>query len=84
MGDRGGRFDQVEVELQRAKKRGSDESRMDRRANVMPKSRERQLRGASSATDRLLRLDDAYRAPSLSERDRGGKAIRPRADDNGV
>jgi hypothetical protein len=47
-------------------------------------SRQRQRRSARSAADRLLRLDDANGAPSLSERDRGGKAIRARADDNGV
>ena len=57
---------------------------MDRGADVVAKSRERQLRGARAAPDRLLRLDDAYGAPRLCERDRGSKAVRPRPDDDGV
>jgi hypothetical protein len=43
-----------------------------------------QLRSARPAADRLLRLDDADGAPGLSERDRGGKAVRPCAYDYGV
>jgi hypothetical protein len=57
---------------------------MNRGADVVPKSWQRQLRGASPAADRLLRLEDANRTPGLSERDRGGKAVRPRPDDDGV
>ena len=57
---------------------------MDRGADVVPKSRQRQLLGALSTADRLLRLDDAYGAPGLSERDRSGQAVRPGPDDDGV
>ncbi|SRR6266516_1483253 len=77
MSDSGRRFDQVELELERAEERGAQEQRMDRGADVVAKSGQCQLRGARPAADRLLRLDDADRASGLGERDRGGKAVRP-------
>jgi hypothetical protein len=84
MCDRDGRLDQVDVELERAEERGGEENRMNRGADVVAKAWKRQLRGARPAADRLLRLDDADRAPGLRERDRGSKAVRPRPDDDGV
>ena len=57
---------------------------MDRRADVVPKSRQRQLLGARSAAGGLSRLEDQDRSSCLSERDRGREAVRPRADDDGV
>ena len=50
----------------------------------MAKARERQLRCARPAPDRLLRFDDANGAPGFSKRHRGGQAIRPRPDDDRV
>jgi len=79
-----GRLDQVEIELQRAEERRSQKRRVDRRADVVTKSRQRQLLGARAAPDRLVRFDDADRAPGLGERDRGRKAVRPCSDDNSV
>ena len=84
MSDRRGRLDQVEVELQRTEERGGRESRMDCGANVVPKSRKRQLRGACPAPDGLVRLDNANRSPGLCERDRSSKAVRPCPDDDSV
>jgi hypothetical protein len=84
MSDRSRRLDQVEVELQRAEERGGEERRVNRGADVVAKPRERQLRRARPAADRLLRFDDADRTPCLGERDRGSQAVRPRADDDGV
>jgi hypothetical protein len=77
MCDCDGRLDQVDLELERAEERGGEEGRMDRGADVVTKAGKRQLRGARPPADRLLRLDDAYRAPRLSEGDRGSKAVRP-------
>jgi hypothetical protein len=84
MSDCSGRLDQVELELERAEERGGEDRRMDRGADVVSKSRERQLRSARSSADRLLRLDESDGAPRLSKRDRSGEAVRPRPDDNGV
>jgi hypothetical protein len=57
---------------------------MDRRADVVPESRQGQLGGARSAADRVLRLDDADRASGSRERDCGSEAVRPRADNYSV
>ena len=57
---------------------------MNRGADVVPKSRQRQLRGASPTADGLLGLDDANGAPGLRESDGGGEAVRAGADDDGV
>ena len=84
MRDSGGWFDQIEFELERAEERGGEDRRMDRGADVVSETRERQLRRACPAADRRLSFDDADRAPGLSERDRGSEAVRPRPDDNGV
>jgi hypothetical protein len=84
MSDRCGWLDQVEVKLERAKERGGHEQRMDRGADVVAESGKRQLRCARTAADRLVRLDDADGAPGLSQRDRSGKAVRPRPDDDRV
>jgi hypothetical protein len=84
MSDRGRWFDQVDVEFERPEERGGEENRMDRGADVVAKAWKRKLRGARPAADRLLRLDDAYGAPRLSERDRGSKAVRPCPDDDRV
>ena len=84
MSDCSGRLDQVELELERAEERGGEDRRMDRGADVVSKSRERQLRSARSSADRLLRLDESDGAPRLSKRDRSCEAVRPRPDDNGV
>jgi hypothetical protein len=50
----------------------------------MAEAGERQLRRACSAADGVARLEDEDRPAGLSEGDRGGEAVRPRADDDGV
>jgi len=50
----------------------------------MAEAGERQLRRARPATDRVARLEDEDRTAGLRESDRGGEAVRPRADDDGV
>jgi len=82
--DRSGRLDQVELELQRAEERGGEERRVDRGADVVAKSRERQLGGARPAADRLLRLDDTDGTPRLGERDRSRETVGPGPDDDCV
>ena len=84
MSDRDGRLDQVDFELERPEERGGEENRMDRGADVVAKAGKRQLRGACSAADRLVRLDDAHGTPGLSEGDRGSKAVRPCSNDDRV
>jgi hypothetical protein len=73
----GRRLDQVELELQEPKERRGDERRVDRRADVVPKSREGQLSTACSAADGLLSLDEADGAAGLGKRDRSGEAVGP-------
>jgi hypothetical protein len=50
----------------------------------MAEAGERQLGRPRSAADRVARLDDEDRTAGLREGDRGGEAVRPRADDDGV
>jgi hypothetical protein len=57
---------------------------VNRRADVVPKTRERQVRGSGTAADRLVAFDDEDRAPGLRERDRSSEAVRPGADNDGV
>jgi hypothetical protein len=57
---------------------------MDRGADVVPKSGQRQLERARAAADRFLRLEDDDGASGLRERDRGREPVRARADDDGV
>jgi hypothetical protein len=61
MRELGGRLDQVELEAERAEERRRDSGWMDRGTEVVPESRQRELGGARSATNRLLRFDDADR-----------------------
>jgi hypothetical protein len=75
MRDGHGRLDQVESELERAEEGRGDESRVDRRADVVPESGQCQIQSPRPAADRLLRLDDADGAPGLSKRDRGREAV---------
>jgi hypothetical protein len=57
---------------------------VDRRADVVPEARERQLGGPNTSPDRLLSLDDEDRSTGLRQRDRGREAVWPRADDDRV
>jgi len=84
MGDRSGRLHEVEVQVERGEERRGCDEWMDRRADVVAKPGQRQLGGARSAADRVLRLQDDNRPARLGERDRGGEAVRPCADDDGV
>ena len=69
---------------QRAQEGGRQRERVDRRAHVVPESRQRQLGRPRPAADRLRRLQHAHRAAGLCERDRGGQAVRAGADHDGV
>jgi hypothetical protein len=57
---------------------------MDRGADVVAESGQRELGGARAAADRVPRLDDENGAPGLGECDRGGEAVRAAADDDCV
>ena len=50
----------------------------------MTEARQRQLRGARSAADRVLRLDEEDGPSGLRECDRGGEPVRARTDDDCV
>jgi hypothetical protein len=57
---------------------------VDRGADVVAETGERQLGCAGPAADGLLGFEDADGAPGLRERDGGGKAVRPGPDDDRV
>jgi hypothetical protein len=57
---------------------------MDRGADVVPKSRKRQLGSARAAADRVLRFEDEDGAAGPGERERGGEPVRAGADDDSV
>jgi hypothetical protein len=84
MRERGRRLDHVEPELEALEERRGGCGRVDRGTDVMSEARERQLGGASPTADGVASLDEEDRASGLRERDRGGEAVRPRADDDGV
>jgi hypothetical protein len=84
MRERCGRLDQVQLEVQRPEERRCGSERMDRRADVMAETGKCQLGRARPATDRVARLEDEDRPAGLGESNRGGEAVRPRADDDGV
>ena len=67
-----------------AQERRGERERVDRRADVVPEAGQRQLRRARAAADRRGRLEHAHRAARPGERDRGGQAVRARADDDRV
>jgi hypothetical protein len=50
----------------------------------MAEAGERQLGRARPAADCLAGLEDEDRTAGLGEGERGGEAVRPRADDDGV
>ena len=84
MGERCGGLDQVELEFERPEEGRCGSERMDRRADVMAETGKCQLGRACAAPNRLARLEDEDRTAGLGEGDRGGEAVRPRADDDGV
>jgi hypothetical protein len=57
---------------------------MARRADIVPKRRQREFRFAGPTAVSGLRLDHAPGAPGLRERDRSGEAVRPGPDDERV
>jgi hypothetical protein len=83
MRERGGRFDPVDVELERPEERRSGGERVDGRADVVPEAGERQLGSARAAADAALRLEEEDRASGLRKSDRGGEPVRA-ADEDGV
>ena len=87
MHDLGGRKDPLEpvlLERQRPEERGGRPEWVNRRAEVVDVARQRQLRRARAASDRVVRLADQNRKSPLGERDRGGETVRPRSDDDRV
>jgi hypothetical protein len=76
------RMDQIELERTQERRGGGE--RMNGRADVVPKSRQRQLGRARSAADLVLRLEQENGATRFGKRYRGGEPVRPCADDDGV
>ena len=79
-----GRLDPVQLEAERAEERRDCRAGMDRRADIVPKPRKRQLGRARPAADRGLRFEHANGAPGLGERDRGGETVRARPYNDGL
>src|SRR5947209_16232088 len=57
---------------------------MDRGANVVKESRQRQLEGAAPAADSVLRLQHRHRPSGSGQGDGCRQAVRSRADDDGI
>jgi hypothetical protein len=81
---RGGRLHHGQIELEPTEERRRWNQRVDRRADIVPEPRQRQLSSASAAADRRLTFENANRSAGLRERDRGCEPVRPGADDDGV
>jgi hypothetical protein len=84
MRETGRRLDPLEVEVERAEARGRAAERVDRRADVVQEARQRQLVGSQAAADLRSRLVHDDVDACARERDRGGKPVRPRSDDDGA
>ena len=77
-------LDIVTEEVEAAEERGGDRHPEDRRADVVDVARERQLRGAHAAPDRVAPLVDDDRTSGPRDRDRRRQPVGPGADDDGV
>ena len=85
--ERGRRFDPLEpvlLERQRAEERRALDERVDCRADVVPKSGQRQLGGACAAADGVGRFEDEHGPPGAGEHDRRREPVRPGTDDDSV
>jgi hypothetical protein len=82
--ERGGRFDQVEPEVEAPEERRRCRGRVDGGADVVAEAGKRQLGGACPAADGVARLENEDRTSRPRESDRGGKPVRPGADDDCV
>ena len=81
------RLDPLEAvlrERQRAEERRRDAERVDRRADVVDESRQRQLGRARAAAHGVGRLEHAHRDPGPRQHDRRRQPVRPGADDDRV
>jgi hypothetical protein len=81
---RGRRLHHGQIELEPTEEWRRWDQRVDRRADIVPESRQCQFSSASAPADRRLTLEDANRSSGLRERDRGCEPVRPGADDDGV
>jgi len=81
---RGRRLHHGQIELEPTKEWRRQDQRVDRRADIVPESRQGQFSSASAPADRRLTFEDANRSSGLRERDRGCEPVRPGADDDGV
>ena len=77
-------LDAVALERHRAHERRRGRERVDRRADVVDETGQRQLGRAAAAADRLLTLEHADRKPGAGKDDRRAEPIRPRADDGRI
>src|SRR5207245_2252946 len=75
------RLDQIEIDAERPEERRGGGEGMDRRADVVAESRARQLGGAGSAADRVLRFEHENRPARGRECERRREAVRAGADD---
>ena len=73
-----------EREIERAEERRFRDERMDRRAHVVTKAGQGQLRRPGPAADGLVALEEEHGPSRLRERHGCGEPVRPSADDDGV
>ncbi len=87
MSQRNRRFNPMEaiaVQRQTQEETRRSGKRMDRRTDVMPEARQRQLSGACSPADGRRCFDHEHRFAGPRQRDGRRQAVRSRADDDGV
>ena len=87
MGDRDlgmGELEPVLPQRQATQERRGEREGVDRRADVVPESGQRELGAAQAAADLVRGLEHEHGAPCLGERDRSRQAIGARAHDDRV
>ena len=84
MSSLGRRLDPLHGQLEIAEERRVAPERVDRRADVVDEPRKRQLGGANTTADGLLRLVDGDLPARARHRDRRGKPVRAGADHDGA
>ena len=84
MSSLGRRLDPFHRQVEVAEERRVAPERVDGRADVVHEPRKRQLSGANTTADGLLRLVDGDLPARARHRDRGGKPVRAGADHDGA
>ena len=87
MGEWGIRVDDLDAEprqRQALEEGGCQRQRVDRRADIVPEAGQGELSSPYTTADRLHRLDDQHRQPTLRKGDRRRQPVRAGPDDDRV